>query len=135
MDEKVEMQFNLMDKLYSIDRRDTARRLISNHFIRDLMGNLHSYSEQGFRCVSCNSKYRRIPLVGKCTRCGGRIILTISKGGIEKYLGMAIELADRYDLEPYMKQRLKLIKEEIETVFGVAAAESGSKQFNLSRFM
>ena len=135
MDEKVEMQFKLMDKLYSIDKRDTARRLISSHFIRDLMGNLHSYSEQGFRCVSCNAKYRRIPLIGKCTRCQGRIILTISKGGIEKYLNMAIGLADRYDLEPYMKQRLKLIKEEIETVFGVATLESSSKQFNLSRFM
>ncbi len=135
MDEKVEMQFKLMDKLYSIDKRDTARRLISSHFIRDLMGNLHSYSEQGFRCVSCNAKYRRIPLVGKCTRCQGRIILTISKGGIEKYLNMAIGLADRYDLEPYMKQRLKLIKEEIETVFGVATLESSSKQFNLSRFI
>ena len=136
MDEKVELQFKLMDKLYSIDKRDTARRLISSHFIRDLMGNLHSYSEQGFRCVSCNAKYRRIPLVGKCTRCQGKIILTISKGGIEKYLNMAINLADRYDLEPYMKQRLKLIKEEIDLVFGAAGSEgSGSKQFNLSRFM
>ena len=135
MDEKVELQFKLMDKLYSIDRRDTARRLISSHFIRDLMGNLHSYSEQGFRCVSCNAKYRRIPLVGKCTKCDGKIILTISRGGIEKYLNMAITLADRYDLEPYMKQRLNLIKEEIDTVFGSSISGGSSKQFNLSRFM
>ncbi|HUC38615.1 MAG TPA: DNA polymerase II large subunit [Candidatus Acidoferrum sp.] len=135
MDEKVELQFKLMDKLYSIDKRDTARRLISSHFMRDLMGNLHSYSEQGFRCVSCNAKYRRIPLVGKCTRCNGKIILTISKGGIEKYLTMATNLADRYDLEPYMKQRLRLIKDEIETVFGTVGTEGSSKQFNLSKFM
>ncbi len=135
MDEKVELQFKLMDKLYSIDKRDTARRLISSHFIRDLMGNLHSYSEQGFRCVSCNAKYRRIPLIGKCTKCDGKIILTISRGGIEKYLSMAINLADRYDLEPYMKQRLNLIKEEITTVFGAVSSDGNSKQFNLSRFM
>ncbi len=135
MDEKVELQFKLMDKLYSIDKRDTARRLISSHFIRDLMGNLHSYSEQGFRCVSCNAKYRRVPLVGKCTKCGGKILLTISKGGIEKYLSTAINLADRYDLEPYMKQRLYLLKEEIEIVFGSVGQGSSSKQFNLSKFM
>ncbi len=135
MDEKVDLQFKLVDRLYSIDKRDTARRLISSHFIRDLMGNLHSYSEQGFRCVSCNAKYRRVPLVGKCTRCGGRIILTISKGGIEKYLDMAVNLADRYDLDQYMKQRLKLIKDEIETVFGTVGTQGSTKQFNLSKFM
>ncbi|MCL4389184.1 DNA polymerase II large subunit [Candidatus Marsarchaeota archaeon] len=136
MDEKIEMQFSLMDKLCSIDRRDTARRLISGHFLRDLMGNLHSFSQQGFRCVACNAKYRRVPLVGKCTRCGGKIILTISRGGIEKYLKMATDLADRYELEPYTKQRIYLIKKEIEAVFG-GTIESGSKtkQFNLSKFM
>lgn len=137
MDEKIEAQFKLMDKLCSIDKRDTARRLISGHFLRDLMGNLHSFSQQGFRCVSCNSKYRRIPLIGKCTRCGGKILLTISRGGIEKYLKMATDLADRYELEPYIKQRIYLIKKEIDAVFGgeLSGSTIETKQFNLSRFM
>ncbi len=134
MSEKIELQFMLMDRLYTIDKRDTARRLISSHFIPDLMGNLHSFSKQGFRCVNCNARYRRVPIVGKCTRCQGKIVLTISKGGIEKYLGMAINLADRYELEPYMKQRLYLIKDEIENVFGGVGADT-TKQFNLSKFM
>ncbi len=135
MDEKVDLQFKLMDKLYSIDKRDTARRLISSHFIRDLMGNLHSYSQQGFRCTSCNAKYRRIPLIGRCTRCKGKIMLTISRGGIEKYLKTATDLAERYDLEPYMKQRIYLLKYEIQNVFGETTAEGEAKQFNLSKFM
>ena len=137
MQDKIEMQFELTDRLCSVDRKDTARRLILSHFIPDLMGNLHSYSRQEFRCVNCNAKYRRVPLIGKCTRCGGKLVLTISKGGIEKYLDTAIKLADRYDLEPYIKQRIALLKDEIETVFGGIGAvqEVPDRQFNLSRFL
>jgi DNA polymerase II large subunit len=97
---------------------------------------MHSFSRQGFRCVACNAKYRRVPLVGKCTRCKGKLVLTISKGSIEKYLNIAIEIADRYNLEPYLKQRLVLIKEEINNVFGISfEAALPVKQFNLSKFM
>ncbi|MCL5405050.1 MAG: DNA polymerase II large subunit [Candidatus Marsarchaeota archaeon] len=135
MVEKIDVQFSLMDKLYSIDKRDTARRLILSHFIPDLMGNLHSYSRQGFRCVSCNAKYRRVPIKGKCTKCGGKLLLTISKGSIEKYLSTAMDLADRYELEPYIKQRIILLKEEIESVFGNIGAVRDQKQFNLTQYL
>ncbi len=138
MQEKLDKQFELMDMLYTIDKSDTARRLIISHFIPDLIGNLHSFSKQTFRCVSCNAKYRRVPLVGHCTRlrCGGKLVLTISKGGIEKYLNTAIALADRYNIEPYIKQRLMLVKEEIEAIFGqVGGGEIPTKQFNLANYM
>ncbi len=136
MQEKIMHQFSLMDKLYCIDKADTARRLILSHFIPDLMGNLHSFSKQTFRCISCNAKYRRVPLIGKCKRCSGKLVLTISKGGIEKYLNTAIDLADRYDLEPYIKQRVILIKEEIENIFGMGTSgKNPTKQFNLASFM
>lgn len=136
MQEKVELQFRLMDKLESIDKADSAKRLIMSHFIPDLIGNLHSFSKQTFRCIACNAKYRRVPLSGVCTRCGGKLVLTISKGGIEKYLIMATDLADRYNIEPYIKQRLALIREEIENVFGGVGAKSiPTRQFNLSTFM
>ena len=136
MQEKVDAEFSLMDKIYAINKRDAARRVITSHFIPDLIGNLHSFSKQILRCSSCNAKYRRIPLSGKCTKDGGKLLLTISKGGIEKYLEMAINLADRYDLDPYIKQRLKLIKEEIEELFvGESINSNGIKQFNLSKFM
>jgi DNA polymerase II large subunit len=135
MQEKVELQFKLMDRLNSVDKADAARKLIISHFIPDLIGNMHSFSEQSFRCISCNGRYRRVPLVGKCTRCGGKLVLTISKGGIEKYLTMAIDLANRYNLEPYIKQRLLLVREEIGNVFGGESEGIPSKQFNLSRFI
>ncbi len=137
MDEKIEAEFKLMDMLSSIDKRDTAKRLIMSHFIPDLIGNMHSFSKQRFRCVSCNAKYRRVPLVGKCTRDGGKLLLTISKGSIEKYLDTATTLANRYDLDNYTKQRIALIKDEIDAVFGSFAlnAEENQGQFNLVKFL
>ncbi|MGI0100395.1 MAG: DNA polymerase II large subunit [Candidatus Micrarchaeaceae archaeon] len=136
MKEKIEAQFKLMDMLCSVDKSDSAKRLIMSHFIPDLIGNMHSFSRQSFRCVACNAKYRRVPLIGRCTRCKGKIVLTISKGSIEKYLNMAIDLANRYNLEPYIVQRLLLIRDEIKNVFGgEAGAAVPVRQFNLSRFM
>jgi DNA polymerase II large subunit len=137
MDEKIEAEFRLMDMLNSIDKRDTAKRLIMSHFIPDLMGNMHSFSRQRFRCVSCNAKYRRVPLAGKCTRDGGKLLLTISKGSIEKYLDTATALADRYGLDNYTKQRIALIKDEIDAVFGSFElnAEENKGQFNLVKFL
>ncbi|MCL5434553.1 MAG: DNA polymerase II large subunit [Candidatus Marsarchaeota archaeon] len=135
MQDKINKQFELMDILYSIDRSDTARRLILSHFIPDLMGNLHSFSKQTFRCGNCNAKYRRVPLIGKCTKCGGKLLLTISKGGIEKYLETATDLANRYNLENYIKQRILLLRDEINAVFGIAGTQEQTKQFNLTKFM
>jgi DNA polymerase II large subunit len=137
MNDKVKVQFALMDKLYSIDKRDSARRLIVSHFIPDLMGNLHSFSKQTLRCISCNAKYRRVPLTGRCTKCKGKLVLTISKGGIEKYMEMATKLADRYDLDVYIRQSLSLIKKEIDGVFEGDVVEDGveTQQINLARFM
>ncbi len=136
MQEKIDMQFKLMDRLGSVDKADTARRVILSHFIPDLIGNMHSFSSQSFRCVACNAKYRRVPLIGKCTKCEGKLVLTISKGSIEKYLNMAMDLANRYNLEAYIKQRLLLAKDEIENVFGLPIGEqSHTKQFNLARFV
>ncbi len=135
MSEKIDAQFRLMDMLEFVDRPDSAKRLILSHFIPDLIGNMHSYSRQQFRCVACNAKYRRVPLIGKCTRCSGKIVLTISKSSIEKYLETAIGLAERYSLEPYIRQRLFLVKDEIENVFGFVGDAEEKKQFSLTKFM
>ena len=82
----------------------------------------------------CNAKYRRTPLSGVCTKCKGKLLLTVSKGGIEKYLEISINLADGYSIEPYIRQRLKLVKEEISNLFGEEVILD-KNQFNLGRFM
>ncbi len=118
MQEKVQHQMELVEKIRAVDTFDTARLIIERHFIRDLRGNLRKFSAQEFRCVGCNEIMRRPPLKGVCPKCGGKIIFTIHEGGIKKYLEPALNLAKAYDLSPYVKQTLQLIKENIDSIFG-----------------
>jgi hypothetical protein len=59
MHEKVASQMDLSNKIRAVDIEDVARLVIERHFIRDTRGNLRKFSQQGFRCSSCNSKFRR----------------------------------------------------------------------------
>jgi len=118
MAEKVRAQMDLVTKLRAADTGDVARLVIDRHFMRDLRGNLRKFCEQEFRCVACNAKFRRPPLAGKCTKCGGKIIFTISYGSIVKYLEPATELANKYAVPSYIKQNLLLTRRYIESIFG-----------------
>ncbi|MEM4181846.1 MAG: DNA polymerase II large subunit [Candidatus Pacearchaeota archaeon] len=118
MKEKVEKQMEVVNKIRAVDASDVARLIIDRHFIRDIRGNLRKFSQQEFRCSTCNEKYRRPPLCGKCLKCGGKIIFTISEGSIKKYLEFALNLARNYNIPPYLKQSLDLAKKYIEEVFG-----------------
>ncbi len=118
MDEKVAGMMDLCKKIRSVDTTDAARLVIERHFIRDTRGNLRKFSMQKFRCVGCNSKFRRPPLVGKCTSCGGKIIFTISEGSIIKYLQRALDLARTYKVSSYLLECLELTEKDIEGIFG-----------------
>jgi DNA polymerase II large subunit len=131
MEDKVINQLKLATKIEAADAQDVASRVLNTHFLRDLYGNLRTFGRQQFRCVDCNSKYRRVPLIGKCTRCGGRILLTIARGSVEKYLGISTRVANQYGLSEYMKQRLELLKREIDEVF----ENEPTKQVTLDAFM
>jgi len=131
MSEKIQLEFKLEDKIKCVDARDASRRLILNHFIPDLYGNLRSYSRQKFRCVSCNTIYRRTPLSGKCNKCGGKLILTINEGGIKKYLELSLNMCKKYSLPKYLTQRIELVKKEIENIF----KDEKIKQTGLSDFV
>ena len=118
MQEKVQRQMELVEKLRSADSSDIARLIIERHFIRDMRGNLRGFSSQEFRCVKCNEIVRRPPLKGACPVCKGKLIFTIHEGGIKKYLEPALDLAAKYNLSPYLKQSLELVKRYIESIFG-----------------
>ena len=118
MQEKVQHQMELVERLRSADTSDTARLIIERHFIRDMRGNLRKFSMQEFRCVKCNEIVRRPPLNGVCPVCRGKLIFTIHEGGIKKYLGPALDLAGKYNLSPYLKQTLELVKRYIDSIFG-----------------
>ncbi|MFH1637740.1 MAG: DNA polymerase II large subunit [Candidatus Woesearchaeota archaeon] len=119
MQEKVLGQMRIGEKIRAVDVDDVARLVIERHFMRDIKGNLRKFSMQSFRCVGCNEIYRRPPLSGKCTKCGGKLIFTIAEGSIKKYLVPAIDLAKKYNLPAYLQQSLELTKSRIDSVFGV----------------
>lgn len=121
MGEKVMGQMDIAMKARAVDEDDVARLVIERHFIRDIKGNLRKFSTQQFRCVSCNEKFRRPPLKGKCTKCDGKILFTISEGSVIKYMAPVEELVSKYRLSPYLRQSIELTKMRIESVFGKAA--------------
>ncbi len=130
MEDKLKGQMELADMIMAVDASDVARLVIEKHLIRDIRGNLRKFSMQQFRCSTCNEKFRRPPLVGKCTKCNGKIIFTISEGSIIKYLEPAISLAEKYNLPSYLKQNLELTKRGVESLFG----KDAEKQEGLGRW-
>ncbi len=117
MQDKVKHQMELARKIRAVDENDVAERVITSHFLPDIIGNLRAFSRQEFRCVNCNQKYRRIPLSGKCQRCGGSLTLTVHEGSITKYLNISKELAETYKVSRYTRQRIKLIEVETLSLF------------------
>jgi len=117
MTDKLNSQLMLAEKIEAVDAKIVARKVLTTHFMRDIAGNLRAYSTQGFRCKGCNKKFRRMPLKGKCTECGGALALTVYRGGIEKYLEAAEHLIRKYGLPPYYSQRLVMVREEIDSLF------------------
>jgi DNA polymerase II large subunit len=118
MEDKLKGQMELAEKIRAVDESDVARLVIEKHFIRDTKGNLRKFGMQEFRCVNCNEKFRRPPLVGKCTECGGKILFTISEGSVVKYLEPTISLAKKYNVSKYLQQAIELLQVRIEGVFG-----------------
>ena len=128
MGEKVEKMMELCTRIRALDVSDVARLMIERHFIRDTRGNLRKFSQQGFRCTTCNGKYRRPPLVGKCNKCGGRLIFTISEGSVLKYMQPALDLARKFKVTPYLLENLEMTEMFIESMFG-KEKEKQSKLF------
>jgi DNA polymerase II large subunit len=117
MVDKLNSQLDLAEKIEAVDAKKVAMKVLTKHFMRDIVGNLRAFSTQSFRCKSCNKRFRRLPLKGKCPTCGGALTLTVYRGGIEKYLDAAEHLIQKYGLPSYYAQRIQLVKEEISAMF------------------
>lgn len=131
MIEKMDAQLALARKIKAVDAQDVAERIINSHFLPDLIGNLRQFSKQKVRCTRCNAKYRRPPLRGNCSKCGGNIVLTVHEGSVRKYLETSLRIADEYNVRKYTKQRLELLELEMRSLF-----ESDKvKQKGLADFM
>jgi DNA polymerase II large subunit len=129
MEEKLLGQMDLAEKIRAVDTPVVAELVVEKHFLKDIKGNLRKYSMQSFRCVECNDKYRRPPLLGRCS-CGGKIIYTISDGSILKYLEPSKSLLNKYGTSSYLKQNLELLERTVTSVLG----QDKEKQEGLGRW-
>lgn len=114
---KLNSQLALAEKIEAVDAETVARKVLTTHFVPDIMGNLRAFTTQSFRCKKCSKRFRRLPLQGKCLACGGEVVLTVHRGGIEKYLEAARQLVKKYELPDYYAQRLTLVAEAITSLF------------------
>lgn len=116
MADNIDAQLEIATKIRAVDARDVAHRVIVRHLLPDIVGSLRKFSTQQLRCPKCNTKYRRMPLNGRCA-CGNALILTVSAGSVSKYLEKAKEIADKYDVPRYTRQRIELVETSINSIF------------------
>ncbi|WP_411964971.1 DNA polymerase II large subunit [Haloferax sp. YSMS24] len=131
MMDKMDAQLFLARKLRAVDETDVAERVIEGHFLPDLIGNLRAFSRQETRCLDCGEKYRRMPLTSECRECGGRVNLTVHQGSVNKYMGVAIEVAEEFNCRDYTKQRLEVLEKSLESIF----ENDKNKQSGIADFM
>ncbi|MBP2624810.1 MAG: DNA polymerase II large subunit [Nitrosopumilaceae archaeon] len=115
--DKFDLQIRNANIINSINTDEMISNLITTHIIPDIMGNLRAYTTQKFRCTSCGKKYRRVPLFFCCS-CGNNLIQTITRPTVEKYLSFAIKLTKKYSVGSYITNRILVLSEEIDLVFG-----------------
>jgi DNA polymerase II large subunit len=58
-----------------------------------------------------------MPVVGKCSDCGSELIQTVTRGAVEKYLGIATSMCAEYKINEYLKSRVDSLAMELKLVF------------------
>ncbi len=128
--DKIKAELALADRIRAVETDDLAERIINSHLMPDMIGNLRSFSKQSFRCPKCKASYRRIPVSGKCPRCGSVVKATMHKGNVTKYLEIAKYMAEHYSLSEYTNQRIQVTEMNIWSTFG----QEEKTQMDLSDF-
>jgi DNA polymerase II large subunit len=115
--DKFDMQIRNAELIDVVNPSEIVSNVISTHLVPDIMGNLRAYARQNFRCTGCGKSFRRMPLIQTCV-CGHKLIPTITRGSVEKYLKLAKRLVEKYDVGEYQRGRIHALSDEIELVFG-----------------
>lgn len=131
MDEKLEMQISTAKLINAVDPDEVVSMVLTTHILPDIMGNMRAYSSQAFRCSKCGEKYRRIPLIGKCTECGNELLQTVTRGSVEKYIDIAAHMCEQFKISDYLRCRVKSLTAELNLIF----QQQKKNQFTLTDFM
>ncbi|MDE1819266.1 MAG: DNA polymerase II large subunit [Euryarchaeota archaeon] len=136
MERTVEETLLLGAQLRAVDVSDAVGLLLNHHFLPDIMGNMKSYATQRFRCKVCGSSLRRPALDGRCpelrgkARCGGELLPTVYPSNVTKYLGLSRDLAKRYGVSPYLRQRVEILESSFASLFPTSPGAVGLEEFH-----
>jgi len=131
MEEKLKMQIDTARLIRAVDPDEVAAMVLTTHILPDIMGNMRAYSSQNFRCIGCGEKYRRMPLAARCARCGNELNQTVTRGSVEKYLGIALNICNQFKVSEYLKSRVYSLAGELKLIF----REERKEQTSLMEFM
>lgn len=116
--EKLTAQMDLARRIRAVDEPDVGARVIGTHLLPDIMGNLKAFSRQKMRCTRCGASYRRMPLKGSCLKCGHeKLTLTVYEKSVRKYLEVAKQIGEKYNIDAYTRQRIHLLEAAVESLF------------------
>jgi DNA polymerase II large subunit len=131
MNEKLEMQIATAKLINAVDPDEVVSMVLTTHILPDIMGNMRSYSSQGFRCTNCGEKYRRMPLMGRCVGCKNELLQTVTRGSVEKYVGIATTMCEQFKISDYLRSRIEMLTMELKLIF----KEQKKEQSTLMEFM
>ncbi len=117
MEEKLNMQMTTAKIIQAVDPDDVASMVLTTHILPDIMGNMRAYSSQAFRCNKCGIKYRRMPIIGKCLECSNTLLQTVTRGSVEKYIEIALDICHKYNIDEYLVNRVKGLQLELSLLF------------------
>jgi DNA polymerase II large subunit len=117
MEEKLNMQMTTAKIIQAVDADDVASMVLTTHILPDIMGNMRAYSSQSFRCNKCGIKYRRMPIIGKCLECNNSLTQTVTRGSVQKYIEIALDICNRYNIDKYLTNRVKSLQIELALLF------------------
>ena len=132
LQEKLDKQIELAIKINAVNPDEVVASVLRTHLLPDIIGNMKAYTSQSFRCKSCGESYRRFPLKGVCVSCGAELQATVTRGSVEKYLHIALNLSEKFGVDQYLRNRFKLIAEEFESLF--PEKETDKEQTDLTQF-
>jgi DNA polymerase II large subunit len=135
MYDKIKAQLEMAERIEAVEAKIVAEKMLETHLVRDLAGNIRAFVSQQFRCKRCNSKYRRMPLKGVCLRCGSELSLTVHPSSVEKYLKLAEDVSKKYPVDPYIRERVEMLRDEIHSLLHEARVNTGTGGIKLSDFM
>jgi len=115
--EKLDRQIEIAHKIAAVNPDDVVRSVLRTHLLPDIIGNTKAFTSQRFRCKSCSTKYRRMPVRGVCLSCGGELQPSVTRGSVQKYLQLGLRLSQKYDVGEYLRSRFILASEELATLF------------------